>query len=62
MSPIRKLLESGVDPITVKEMGYPGYHVDSELHNLAMDAVSDSLPFEDEAYEIGYRLDTELTD
>lgn len=62
MSPIRKLLEAGIDPSTVKEMGFPGYHVDRELHNLNMDAVSDSLPFEDEAYEIGYSLGNELTD
>lgn len=62
MSPIRKLLESGIDPTTIKEMGYPGYHVDRELHNLDMDSRSDSLPFEDEAYEIGYNLGNELTD
>lgn len=60
MNPIRKLLEAGVDPATVKEMGYPSYRVDHEMHNLIMDAVSDSLPFEDEAYEIGYRLDNEM--
>ena len=56
MNPIYKLLEAGVPPETIKEMGYPAYHVDRELHNLAMDIRSDSLPFEDEAYEIGFRL------